>query len=281
MDLKKKVKKHWEDSPCGIRYGEEICSDRYKLEPFIHKFADFAAGKGKRVLEIGVGAGCDFLNWVNNGAIATGIDLTEAAIRETKNRLSSSNLNPLRLHDAMSGAESGRSIGQTSKLLVADAENLPFPDNSFNIVYSWGVLHHTPDTFRAFSEAFRVLKTGGTIKAMIYHVPSFTGIMLWIRYCFLKGTAWRNQKWAIFHHLESPGTKAYTIDEARDMLNQIGFKNIHLQTKLCAGDLLNIKPSKRYQSAIYKIIWKLYPRFLVKLLGHRFGLNLLITATKH
>ena len=260
MDLKKFVKQHWENETCGTRYGDEICTNRYKLEPYIHPFADFASGKNKRVLEIGVGAGCDFGHWINAGAIATGIDLTEAAIKETQKRLK-----------------------HTShyKLQTADAENLPFHDNEFDIVYSWGVLHHTPDTFRAFSEAFRVLKSGGVLKAMIYHVPSWTGLLLWIQYCFLKGKLWRGMAGAIFHHLESPGTKAYTVSQAREMLTKIGYKNIHLKTKLCAGDLLEIKPSKKYQSWIYKIIWKLYPRFFVKLLGDRFGLNLLITATKH
>lgn len=265
MDLKKSVKQHWEDETCGTRYGDEICEDRYKLEPYIHEFADFAGGKNKKVLEIGVGAGCDFTHWINAGAIATGVDLTESAIKKTRNRLSSSSLIP-----------------HPSPLLqTADAENLPFPDNEFDIVYSWGVLHHTPDTFRAFNEVFRILKSGGTLKAMIYHVPSWTGAMLWIQHCLLKGKFWHGMTWAIFHHLESPGTKAYTIKEAREMLTKIGYKNIHLKTKLCAGDLLTIKPSKKYQSAIYKIIWKLYPRFFVKLLGDHWGLNLLITATKH
>lgn len=264
MDLKKSVKQHWEDETCGTRYGDEICANRYKLEPYIHEFADFAGGKNKKVLEIGVGAGCDFMHWVNAGAIATGVDLTESAIKETQKRFDHYKLQ-----------------ATSYKLFPADAENLPFSDNEFDIVYSWGVLHHTPDTFRAFSEAFRVLKQSGTLKAMIYHIPSWTGAMLWIQHCLLKGKIWRNVKWAVFHHLESPGTKAYTVKETREMLTKIGFKNIHLKTKLCAGDLLTIKPSKKYQSMIYKIIWKLYPRFLVKLLGDRWGLNLLITATKH
>ena len=269
MDLKKSVKQHWEDETCGTRYGDEICTNRYKLEPYIHPFADFASGKNKKVLEIGVGAGCDFSHWIDAGATATGVDLTEAAIKETQKRLE-------------------HSRAANFKLLSADAENLPFHDDEFDIIYSWGVLHHTPDTFRAFSEAFRVLKYGGVLKAMIYHVPSWTGFLLWIQHCLLKGKFWRGVKWAIFHHLESPGTKAYTVASAREMLIKIGFKNIHLKTKLCAGDLLTIKPSKKYQSTIYKIIWKLYPRWLVKLLGRpakrgagdRFGLNLLITAQK-
>ena len=69
----------------------------------------------------------------------------------------------------------------------ADAEHLPFPDDSFDIVYSWGVLHHSPDTPQAFSEAHRVLRPGGTLRAMIYHRPSIVGLMLWARYGFAAG----------------------------------------------------------------------------------------------
>ena len=271
-DLKQAVKSHWEEETCGTRYGAaasreqwltEIEKTRYEIEPYVPEFADFKSGHGKKVLEIGVGAGSDFCNWLKHGAIATGIDLTEAAIKLTSERIKSCGFH------------------QPHELRTADAENLPFQDNQFDIVYSWGVLHHTPDTPRAFAQAFRVLKPGGHLKAMVYHVNSWTGFMLWVRYCLLKGKPWEGLKYAIFHHLESPGTKAYTTKEMHEMLAQIGFKNIHLLTKLCAGDLLNIKPSAKYKSSIYKIIWALYPRRLVKLLGGKFGLNLLIKAEKH
>jgi SAM-dependent methyltransferase len=143
-----------------------------------------------------------------------------------------------------------------------------------------GVLHHTPDTPRAFREAFRVLKPGGTIKAMIYHVPSWTGFLLYLRHALARGNFKATMKDIIFEHLESPGTKAYTTAEAKSFLSEIGFSSLSLSTKLGPGDLLAIKPSEKYQSNIYKIVWRVYPRFLVRLLGDRFGLYLLITATK-
>ncbi len=271
-DLKEAVKTHWEDEACGVRYGEsnsperrlkEIEQNRYELEPHIPAFAGFAKAKGKKVLEIGVGAGVDFFEWIRHGAHATGIDLTETAVKLTRERLEANNI---KTHQY--------------RLLTADAEKLPFADREFDMVYSWGVLHHTPNTIQAFKESLRVLKPGGILKAMIYHVPSWTGFLLWIQHCLLKGRPWKTSRYALFHYLESPGTKAYTVPEARILLEAIGFQNIHLETKLCAGDLLKIKPSKKYQGRIYRIIWKLYPRRLVRLLGDRFGLELLIKAEK-
>jgi len=135
---------------------------RYTLEPYIPLFADFAAGAGRDVLEVGVGMGCDHLNWATVGPRRlVGVDLTERAIELTGKQL------------ALSGA--------SSELRRADAENLPFHDAAFDIVYAWGVLHHSPDTPKAVAEVHRVLRAGGVAKVMIYHTRSITGYMLWVR----------------------------------------------------------------------------------------------------
>ena len=270
--LKANVKEHWERETCGTRYGnetdrksyfDEISASRYELEPYIHSFADFQSASGKTVLEVGVGAGADFQNWCRHAAHATGVDLTERAISLTGERLQLNCVPP-----------------EKYKLLSTDAENLPFDDNSFDIVYSWGVLHHTPDTRRAFEEVFRVLKPGGSVKAMIYHDPSWTGLMLYIQHALMRGHPSRKIKEVVFEHLESPGTKTYTVGEARQFLGEIGFCNVELTTRLGPGDLLMIKPSKKYDSAFFKMIWKIYPRWFVRLMGDRYGLSLLIAASK-
>ena len=172
MDVTKQdVHDFWNAASCGEDlYLDAAAADgyerharvRYELEPYIPAFADFAGSTGKRVLEIGVGLGADHQRFAEAGSVLSGIDLTERAVEHTRRRLAI-----LRLH---------------SNLAVCDAESLPFADASFDVVYSWGVLHHSPDTQRAIAEVNRVLVPGGVARIMIYHTWSMIGLMLWIRY---------------------------------------------------------------------------------------------------
>ena len=272
VSLKKVVRNYWDEETCGVRYGQgntgaaffqSIRDKRYDLIPYIEKFAGFEHAGGKDLLEIGVGAGTDFENWVKHGARAHGIDLTQSAIDITRKRLEHSGFD-------------------TSKIFLSpgDAENLQFDSNMMDIVWSWGVLMHTPDTAKAFTEVFRVLKPGGVFRGMIYAVPSWTGWLLWCRHCLAKGQFFRNSRWAIYNYLESPGTKAYSNNEIRNLLQGIGFSNIELQRRLSPSDLLNFTPSKKYNQKAFRLISTIYPRQLIQLSGNRFGFNLLVEARK-
>jgi SAM-dependent methyltransferase len=265
--LKRAVHDHWNAIPCGtrdfakddrLRFFRELEAERYALEPHIPRFARFERARGKRLLEVGVGAGTDFVNWVRAGAVATGIDLTEQGIALTRERLDLE--------------------GLSAELQVADAEALPFPDATFDIVYSYGVLHHSPDTAKAIREVHRVLKPGGTALVMIYHVHSWVGLMLWGVHCLGKGQPWHSPRWAMYHHLESPGTKAYTRDEARALFAP--FSEVNLRTQLGHGDLLLMRPSEKYRTPKHELLWRMYPRTLVRLTGDRFGTALLVEAVR-
>ena len=269
-DAKDQVRRHWEEETCGTRYGDsedirirysEIRSERHRLEPYILPFQNAPAGAGKRVLEIGVGAGSDFLRWVEAGAQATGIDLTQAAIRITREHLAAEGF-----------------AADDADLRVADAEAMPFDDATFDIIYSYGVLHHTPDTAQALREVRRVLRPDGVARLMLYHRPSWTGWMLWAVQYALRGRPFVSPRRAIFEKLESPGTRSYTVDEARRALQQAGFARVRIRTLLGPGDLLLIRPSSRYRSRLYTLLWKLYPRRLILLLGNRFGIIMLAEA---
>lgn len=84
----------------------------------------------------------------------------------------------------------------------------------------------------------------------------------------------------MFERLESPGTKSHSQREAQQRLSNANLTNVRTSTRLCPGDLLTMMPSERYQARMYRLAWRLYPRWLIRLFGHRFGLQLLITARK-
>src|SRR5918994_2235194 len=142
VDQKGRVRDFWEEEPCGSEHAAapegspeffaEVERTRNELDPYIARFADFDGARGKQILEIGVGLGTDFIRFVRAGAIATGVDLTEHAVQLVRRRLE------------LEGLE--------AEVRTADAETLPFDDASFDRVYSWGVLHHTPHTGKAVSE---------------------------------------------------------------------------------------------------------------------------------
>jgi ubiquinone/menaquinone biosynthesis C-methylase UbiE len=162
-DLKERVRAFWQAHPCGTKFSdaemgtpeffERVEAHRYTKEWHIPEAADFTGARGLRVLEIGCGMGTDGAQFAQAGAHYTGVDLTEAAIELARKRFE------------LSGLE--------GEFRVADAENLDFADNSFDRVYSHGVLHHTPDTARAVAEIHRVLKAGGRATVMLYHRGSY------------------------------------------------------------------------------------------------------------
>jgi ubiquinone/menaquinone biosynthesis C-methylase UbiE len=259
-DLKQDVREFWNAEPCGSRYLGEADFEaharaRYSLEPYIPEFARFAESQGLRVLEIGVGMGADYLEWLKAGAKATGVDLSEISLQRARRRCELAGYQP--------------------DLQVADAEHLPFPDRTFDVVYSYGVMHHSPDTAQCLREARRVLKPGGEARIMVYHHPSLTGFMLWLRYGLLRG---KSLPESVYHHLESPGTKTFTRVEVAAMMAE--FADVTMRQVFSPGDLLLSQPSARFQSAFYRMVWKLYPRTLVRKFGKAGGLFLLISGKK-
>lgn len=231
---------------------------RYQLEPFLEAFARPEETHGLDVLEIGVGLGADHQLFAQAGARLSGIDLTERAVQHARKRL------------ALFGLE--------SDLRVADAESLPFAAESFDLVYSWGVLHHSPDTPRAIDEAWRVLRAGGHARVMIYHKRSLVGYMLWLRYALLTGRPWRSLSDIYSNHLESPGTKAYTMDEARRLFGRFG--DVRISTVLTHGDLLESDAGQRHRGWLLSLAKRLWPRGLLRMMLPSHGLFMLIEARK-
>jgi ubiquinone/menaquinone biosynthesis C-methylase UbiE len=162
-NLKERVRAFWQANPCGVKFAdappgtrkfyELIEAHRYTKEWHIPIAADFASARGLKVLEIGCGLGTDGAQFAEAGADYTGVDLTEAAVELARKRFELFNL--------------------PGSFQTADAENLEFADETFDLVYSHGVLHHTPETQKSIDEIHRVLRPGGRAVVMLYHRDSY------------------------------------------------------------------------------------------------------------
>ena len=164
MAIKSEVHKHWDDIPVWLQTGERLDGFgqyskeyfeegqrlRYLPERFecILDFVEFGSYDGRLVLEIGMGQGCDMAEFANAGAHVIGMDLSLRNCLVAQKRLE------------VYGLEGG--------VMNADAEAIPLPNDSVDDIYSFGVLHHTPDMRTGFREVERVLSPGGSLTMMLY-----------------------------------------------------------------------------------------------------------------
>lgn len=163
LGFKKKVQNFWQNSPCDSCFTTEqpgtpafyktLDEHRYKMHPRLHSAVEFEKTKGLRVLEVGCGCGSEAERFARAGAHYTAVDLTNAAVNLTQRRFQLEKLE--------------------GRFVQADAEDLPFANGLFDLVYSHGVLHHTPDTARSVQEVHRVLAPGGRAVIMLYYRDSF------------------------------------------------------------------------------------------------------------
>lgn len=266
--LKDAIEQYWDASPCGEIYAGEgglrarlqsQATARYSLEPYIEPFARFEEAVGEDLLEVGVGMGADHARFARaQPKYLAGVDLTSTAVNWTRQRLAA--------------------YGFSSDLRVADAERLPFEDNSFSMVYSWGVIHHTPDPQSAVNELRRVLRPGGRARVMIYHRDSITGFVLWLRYALLSGAFHRTMDEVYRDHLESPGTKAYSLDEAMQLFSQFHEKSIRPQ--LSFADMMEGSAGAGHNQRLIVLSRKVWPRWIISRYLSRYGLYLLVEAVK-
>lgn len=169
----------WTDHPCGSTYfGDVALTPEYFAQVEAHRYGEYAPWlkpwvqfdryRGKAVLEVGCGMGTDALQFARAGAVYHGVDLTPRSIEITRSRFAWE--------------------GFAGEIQWADVEQLPFPDETFDLVFSNGVLHHVPDIQRAVDECRRVLRTGGTALVLLYHRRSlFYWAFLWLYHGTVRG----------------------------------------------------------------------------------------------
>jgi ubiquinone/menaquinone biosynthesis C-methylase UbiE len=230
-ELKGEVREFWNRLSCdtqvasspkfSLEYFEEIESFRYQDQPFIHAFAQFTRYYGKRVIEVGFGAGTDFIQWLRAGARVSGIDLTPEALENLTRRIQAYQL------------------PAPEQIVVADAEELPFESDSFDLGYSFGVLHHSPNTEKAIAELVRVVRPGGEIKIMLYNRHSVYIFNQWVKFGLLRGKPWKTLASILWHHIESVGTKGYTRKELSQILTELPLEKVSVHTEITSADYLS------------------------------------------
>src|SRR3989454_8885992 len=227
---KQRAREQWSEDPCGAVYGREHefgtreffdAVERHRYTeyatwmPEVMGFNDFA---GVRLLEVGCGMGTDLLQFARGGAKVTGVDLTPRSIEISRQHLNV--------------------YGESGDFAISDGENLPFANESFDVVYSNGVLHHTPDTADAAREIHRVLRRGGQARVMLYHRGSaaYWGDII-LRHGLLHGELLRGNspsdimsKYVEFNESGGrPLVKVYSRREARELFSM--FREVKVQVE--------------------------------------------------
>src|SRR3989442_15462321 len=146
--------RHWDTTP--LYFSEQ---ERYAIYPWLPNAAEFRRHRGERVLEVGCGTGSDLLQFAKHGAIATGVDITPAHLELARQR-----------------------VGHLATIVEGDGRHLPFPDASFDYVYSHGVLHHSDEPRKMVEEIYRVLRPGGRFNIHVYALISYFALWTALRY---------------------------------------------------------------------------------------------------
>lgn len=171
--LEEKIKSYWDRQPCNIRhsqrplgsveYFEEVTARRYRVEPHILDFAQFHRWQGRRVLEIGCGIGTDAEQFVRHGAEYTGIDISDASLNICRDRFQTLGLRG-----------DFRNINLLDPVDDIAIQNL----GEFDLVYSYGVIHHSPNIDQHIQKIHQLVTPGGEFRFMVYAKNSWKYAMI-------------------------------------------------------------------------------------------------------
>lgn len=266
------IRRYWDRRPCNIRhsaidfseyphlYSQQVSSRKYHVEPHIPAFADFPHWRGKSVLELGCGIGTDTLSFAAHGAKVVAIDISAKSLEVAQKR--------------------AEAMGQDKNIVFVQGniEQLYKIDEisgrKFDLVYSFGALHHTPRPGRSLWQARHYMHRDSILKIMIYH-----------RYTFKTLSAlrhWRpgmstDDAVAMVSEAQSgcPITHTYTKDSAAVLLRDFEILDMHVD---------HIFPYQIQSYVNYQYVlqwyWKVLPPLIIRWLERHFGWHLLITAKK-
>ena len=264
------VRGYWDRRPCNVRhspaplgsreYFDQVEARRYFVEPHIRRFAEFERWRNKRVLEVGCGIGTDTINFARAGAIVTAVDLSAESLALARQR--------------------ARVYGFEDRITFyeANAECLTeqVPVEPYDLVYSFGVIHHTPHPDQAVAQLRQYMSKGSTAKVMIYHRRSWKVAGIVLREG--GGRFWRLDR-LVAENSEAqtgcPVTYTYGRDEGRALLERHGLRV--LQTEV--DHIFPYKVADYVQYRYRRQWWfQLMPPPIFQQLQRRFGWHLCLTA---
>ena len=260
------VRAYWSRRPCNIRhstkpvgtreYFDEVEARKYFVEPHIPAFADFERWRGKKVLEIGCGLGTDSINFARAGADITVVDLSGESLDLCKKRFEVFDLK--------------------AKFYEGNAERLSdfVPVEKYDLIYSFGVIHHTPHPERVMEQLERYCKPDTELRLMLYTKWSWK--VLWIIFGYGHGAIWRSDE-LVRKYSEaqegSPVTFYYSFRGVRWLLRDYDVVELHKD---------HIFPYQIDKYVKYEYQWVWYFRWLpmpwFRWLEHRMGWHTMITA---
>lgn len=263
------VRAYWNARPCNVRhspqpigsreYFDEVEARKYLVEPHIPAFAEFPRWAGKRVLEIGCGLGTDTINFARAGAQVTAVDLSEKSLELAQRRAEVFGLS------------------DRIRFQAADAENLsdvvePAP---YDLVYSFGVIHHTPHPERVVDQVRRhFVHPQSELKIMVYHRYSWK--VAWIILTEGRGAFWKLEE-LVARNSEAqtgcPVTYTYSSSSVRRLLSGFRVREEFVDHifKYRIADYIHYR---------YVVNWyfRILPKTVFRLLERNFGWHLCVTA---
>ena len=264
------VHEYWNQRPCNIRhspravgtreYFDEVEQRKYFVEPHIPRLAEFPRWNGKRVLEIGCGIGTDTIKFARHGARVTAVDLTEKSLEIARQRA------------AVFGLQ------DRIRFYKANAEELDrvVPVEPYDLVYSFGVIHHTPHPDRVLAQVRQYLHERSMLKLMVYHRYSWK--VLWLLLRSGKGQFWKTSELVAKHSEAQTGcpiTYIYSRREGRALMERHGFHVTELWTDHIFPYRIRDYKEYRYRKEWY---FRCLPRPVFRKLEQGFGWHLCITA---
>jgi 2-polyprenyl-3-methyl-5-hydroxy-6-metoxy-1,4-benzoquinol methylase len=265
-----RVAEYWNSRPCNVRhstqpvgtreYFDEVEKRKYFVESHIPGFAEFEKWRGKKVLEIGCGIGTDTVNFARHGAQVTSVDLSERSMEIARQRTSV--------------------YGVQDQVIFyrGNAEELSsfVPVEPYDLIYSFGVIHHTPHPEQVLEQLRQYARPGTMVKIMVYHRWSWK--VLWILLGEGRGKFWKLSE-LVARNSEAqtgcPITYTYTRDEGRELLGRHGFR-------ARAVEVDHIFPYRIAEYVQYRYVKEIYfrwmPAAMFRAMEKRLGWHLCITA---